>query len=174
MKPATNDLGPARPTLLETKPMNPPATPPPEKNRFAYLDGMRGWAALLVVLHHGILAVDFALFTGQPSKSRGHGDLWLSGTPFFPLAAAGNAAVCIFFALSGFVLAHAYSHSRQYWLTLAVRRYLRLGLPMLAGCLIAWLLLALGLMRNEQAALLTHSSWLGGQFHQHPNLIKAI
>ena len=115
--------------------------PNPAKNRFAYLDGLRGWAALLVVFHHGIIAIDFALYTGQPSESRGRGDLWLSGTPFVPLAASGNLAVCIFFALSGFVLTHAYINSRQYWLSLVARRYLRLGLPMLAGCLFAWMLL---------------------------------
>ena len=148
--------------------------PRPPANRFAYLDGLRGWAALLVVFHHGIIAIDFALYTGQPANSRGHGDIWLSGTLFFPFGAGGNLAVCIFFALSGFVLAHAYMRSRQYWLSLAVRRYVRLGLPMLAGCLLAWMLLALGLMRNHAAAQLTNSSWLGIQFQQTPDLMQAV
>ncbi len=147
---------------------------PPEKNRFAYLDGLRGWAALLVVFHHGIIAQDFGLFTGQQIDSRGTWDMWIAGTPFSPFATGGSLTVCIFFALSGFVLAHAYSRSRQSWLALAGRRYARLGLPMLAGCLLAWMLLSLGLMRSQPAALITHSSWLGGQFDQQPDLLAAI
>jgi peptidoglycan/LPS O-acetylase OafA/YrhL len=44
---------------------------------------------------------------------------------------------------------------------------------MLAGCLLSWMLLVLGLMQNQPAAMVTHSSWLGGQFHQPPDLIAA-
>ena len=146
----------------------------PAENRFAYLDGLRGWAALLVVLHHATIAIDFAVYTGRPSESRVYGDVWLSGTPFFPFAATGNFAVCIFFALSGFVLTHAYQRSRQYWLTLLARRYLRLGLPMLVGCLLAWMLMSLGLIRNQPAAQLTQSTWLAGQFQQQPNFAQAL
>ncbi len=145
-----------------------------KKDRFAYLDGMRGWAALLVVFHHGTIALDFALYTGNPAESRGLWDLRISGMPFVLLAAGGNLAVCGFFALSGFVLAHAYSRSRQYWPSLVLRRYVRLGIPMLAGCLIAWMLLALGLMPNASAAQLTRSSWLAAQFHQRPSLLQAV
>src|SRR5450432_239103 len=119
--------------------MTMPPSPNLPKDRFAYLDGLRGWAALLVVLHHGTIAIDFALYTGQPADSRGFWDVRISGTPFFPLAPGGSLAVCLFFALSGFVLAHAYSRSQQNWLALAVRRFVRLGIPMLAGCLFAWL-----------------------------------
>jgi peptidoglycan/LPS O-acetylase OafA/YrhL len=142
-----------------------------QKKRFAFLDGMRGWAALLVVLNHGTIAIDFALYTGQPAHSQGFWDLRVSGTPFFPLAPGGSLAVCIFF--SGFVLAHAYSRSQQNWLALAVRRFVRLGIPMLAGCLLSWLLLVLGLMQNQPAGAFTRSTWLSGQFHQAPDLIAA-
>jgi peptidoglycan/LPS O-acetylase OafA/YrhL len=144
-----------------------------EKNRFACLDGLRGWAALLVVLHHGMVAVDFALVTGQPIDSRGTWDIWISGTPFFPLASAGSLAVCIFFGLSGFVLTHAYSRSRQSWLALVIRRYVRLGIPMFAGCLVSWMLLNAGLMRPHPAVLITHSSWLNRLVHQQPDFVAA-
>ncbi len=134
---------------------------------------MRGWAALMVVIHHGAIALDFALYTGRPAESRGRWDLAIAGTPFFPFASAGSLAVCIFFALSGFVLTHAYLRSRQSWPALAIRRYVRLGVPMLVGCLLAWLLLSFGLMRPQPAALITHSSWLGEQFQQRPDLLVA-
>lgn len=147
---------------------------PEHKGRYAHLDGLRGWAALAVVFHHGMLALDFALFSGQLRDSRTSWDRWLSGTPFIPLATAGNLAVCIFFALSGFVLAHAYSRSRQSLVALVARRLVRLGIPMCAGCLLSWTLLSLGLMHPHSAALLTHSSWLSAQFHQSPHLLAAL
>ena len=65
--------------------------------RLAYLDGLRGWAALAVVLSHGMVAIDFALYTGSPHDSRTSWDVWMSGTPFGLVAAAGNTAVCFFF-----------------------------------------------------------------------------
>ena len=79
--------------------------PNPAKNRFAYLDGLRGMgrpAGCFPPRHHrhrlrslhrpAIQSPDVAIS-------------WLSGTPFSSgLAASGNLAVCIFFALSGFVL----------------------------------------------------------------------
>jgi len=154
--------------------MNLPIGSNPETSRVAYLDGLRGWAALLVVFHHGIIALDFAVYTGTPADSRAPWDIWVSGTPFLIFASGGSLAVCLFFVLSGFVLAHVYSRSRQTWPALAVRRYVRLGVPVLAGCLFSWMLLALGLMRTEPAASITHSSWLAGQFHQRPDLIVAI
>jgi peptidoglycan/LPS O-acetylase OafA/YrhL len=142
--------------------------------RFAYLDGLRGWAALLVVIHHGSITLSFALYSGKPEDARGAWDIWLSGTPLFPVGAGGSFAVCTFFALSGFVLAHAYSRSKQGWLALVCRRYVRLGVPMLSGCLLGWLLLAAGLMRADAASDITRSWWLATQFHQQPSLGAAL
>jgi peptidoglycan/LPS O-acetylase OafA/YrhL len=145
-----------------------------KKDRFAHFDAMRGWAAVLVVFIHGIIALDYALLTGRPIDSRAPWDIWISGIPLLPFGAGGSFAVCIFFALSGFVLTHAYLRSRQNLPALVTRRYVRLGIPMLAGCLLSWMLLALGLMRPHPAALITHSTWLGDQFHQKPEIIAAV
>lgn len=155
----TSDPTPAPPHVASDE----ASSLPRSSSRFAHLDGLRGWAALLVVFHHGMLALDFALYSGQRVDSRTSWDIWLSGTPFFPLAPAGNVAVCTFFILSGYVLAHAYTRSRQVWLALAVRRYLRLGLPILAGFGFSFLLLRLGLLGTGAAAQITHSSWLHRQ-----------
>ena len=141
--------------------------------RLAHLDGLRGWAALAVVCSHAILAADDALMTGQSAESHGRWDVWLSGTPVFPLPNAGNLAVCLFFGLSGLVLAHSYARSRRTWFGLVSQRFVRLVIPMLAGCIVAWALLAAGLMPNGRAALLTKSDWLQIQYHQRPDLLRA-
>ena len=128
--------------------------------RLAYLDGLRGWAALAVVLSHGMVAIDFALYTGSPHDSRTSWDVWMSGTPFGLVAAAGNTAVCFFFILSGFVLAHSYSRSTQGTIALAARRYFRLGVPTVIGCVLAWALIHTGLVQNLAASDITRSPWL--------------
>jgi len=153
---------------------SPSQAKPPQQNRFAHLDGLRGWAALLVVVDHGVNGLDYALQTGRADHASGSWDAWLSGTPFVAIVSGGNVAVCIFFALSGFVLTHAYMRSRQSWLALASRRYVRLGIPMLAGCLLSWALLASGLIHPQHAAAITGSSWLAGQFHQQADLLSAL
>jgi peptidoglycan/LPS O-acetylase OafA/YrhL len=142
--------------------------------RLGHLDGLRGIAALLVVISHSLIAVDAALLSGQIPDSRNDWDIWLSGTPFFPFDNAGNLSVCIFFILSGYVLSQSYSATRQSWPALAVRRFVRLIIPMLAGCLAAWVLIALHLLRNQQAAAITHSGWLTAQYLQRPHFFTAL
>lgn len=113
----------------------------PATDRMHYLDGLRGYAALIVVLHHAFLVYVPALYTGQQADSRFGWDVWLSGQPILLLFFAGNFAVCLFFVLSGFVLAHVYSRTDASPLELVVRRYVRLCTPILASTLI---ILALG------------------------------
>lgn len=98
----------------------------------------------------------------------------MSGTPFFPLANVGNLAVCLFFGLSGLVLAHSYARSRRTWVGLLSQRFIRLVIPMLAGCILAWALLIAGLMANGRAGLLTKSYWLEIQYHQQPDFLQAV
>jgi peptidoglycan/LPS O-acetylase OafA/YrhL len=142
--------------------------------RLDYLDGLRGCAALLVVANHAIIAADAALLSGQVPDSRNQWDIWLSGTPYFPFDNTGNMAVCLFFILSGYVLTQSYLHAQQSWLALCVRRLVRLLIPMLAGCLLAWALLAGHAMRNLPAGAFTHSGWLTAQYLQQPDLRMAL
>jgi peptidoglycan/LPS O-acetylase OafA/YrhL len=142
-------------------------------NRYANLDGLRGIAALIVVSLHCIIAFDPALYSGLPADSHGQWDITISGLPFL-LPLAGDYSVCIFFALSGFVLAHSFSRTRLDAPALAVKRYVRLGLPILAACLFSWALLANGLMFNHAAAETTESSWLDSHMRQAPSLPMAF
>lgn len=70
-------------------------------SHFKTLDGIRGVAALAVILHHAVTLVGV------------------------PLAPSGYLAVDLFFALSGFVLAHAYEQKLQdglsIWRFMAIR-----------------------------------------------------
>jgi peptidoglycan/LPS O-acetylase OafA/YrhL len=115
------------------------------ESRKAYLDGLRGWAACLVLANHLSLALAIPL-----------GILWLSIN--------GNFGVCIFFILSGYVLA---SLSRNSMLSLSaqtIRRYLRLSVPILVTSAFAWALLATGAYHNKAAGEIIGSWWIGAWY----------
>jgi peptidoglycan/LPS O-acetylase OafA/YrhL len=125
-----------------------------------YLDGVRGWAALIVVLHH--LALTFEplwLKTGAVTPSLG------------PLAflVDGGLAVGIFFILSGIVLAAATDGalrrlSDPSFAGLVAKRWLRLMLPIAAVALFAWILLRANFNLAPMAAIFTGSSWAFGLY----------
>jgi peptidoglycan/LPS O-acetylase OafA/YrhL len=93
--------------LLDTR--VPPA-PPPARGRLAGLDGIRGLAALFVVLHHCWLMS----FSGFPVNT---GPWWLG------LLLYGHLAVVVFIVLSGFSL--AVSPARNNWQVGGLRRFAR-------------------------------------------------
>lgn len=130
--------------------------------RLHHLDGLRGTAAVLVVIHHSVILFDYAFYSGLPQHSRFPGDVTLSGLPFTP-GAMGDLAVCVFFVLSGYVLARSYARSQLGLSALLAKRYLRLNLPIFAVVIFAAALLALGAMQNEPVSQFTRSTWLARQ-----------
>lgn len=125
--------------------------------RILYLDGLRGWAALFVLFHHLLLA--FA--------PDGHE----AGIKASPVAAPvsfltdGPLAVSIFFILSGIVLTAAVTAAndrggRLGLAALAIKRWLRLGLPIFAAGLIVLALLSLQVDRSIAIGWAAESSWM--------------
>lgn len=114
--------------------------------RESYLDGLRGWAALVVVLCH----------TGEV--------LWPTWHPdFYPLFTDGSFSVFVFFVLSGYVLSVGFFRTgqRRVVADLALRRYPRLTVPILAASCLAMVLMSFGLMRNIPASKAAGSDgWL--------------
>jgi peptidoglycan/LPS O-acetylase OafA/YrhL len=128
---------------------------------------------MLVVIAHGIVAFDYALFSGQSSDSISSWDVFVSGAPLLvPLA--GNLAVCIFFALSGYVLSQSFATTGLGIVALVLKRYTRLSIPILTACLVSYSLLAGNLMANVQLASITRSSWLARQMQQAPSITEAV
>ncbi len=112
-----------------------------------YLDGLRGWASLFVLFSH--LGPVFLLTTTS-----------ISFAPFFM---DGQLAVYVFFVLSGFVLSIGFFESgkKSVLKSLAIRRYPRLTIPIIASCAIALLLIEAGAMYNAPASIAAKSEWLG-------------
>ena len=132
-----------------------------EKKRVVFLDGIRGWASLMVLLSHLVL---FFLKNTVPG---------LQGW-FFGFATDGNLAIFIFFALSGFALSTGYIQSgdRSVIVALAIRRYLRLTIPIFLSCLLAFSLMHAGLMFNGDAGRLFGNVWTTG-FYRFPSTFLA-
>jgi peptidoglycan/LPS O-acetylase OafA/YrhL len=141
--------------------------------RQTHLDGLRGLAALVVVVLHGIAAFDYGLYTGAERDSRVSWDVQLSGAPFL-LPLAGSLSVCIFFALSGYVLGQSFTNTRLGSIGLFVKRYTRLAIPILAVCMLAYVFGALGWPKNAQLSAITRSTWLASQMRQVPSFGQAF
>lgn len=121
--------------------------------RYIYMDGLRGWASLIMLFHHGIFC-----FFGymHPIRYLFAGRMWVS----------------VFFVLSGFVLSIGYITRRDpnILYTMAARRYVRLTIPIAITTAFAYTLLAGGLMYHLKAAETLQSAWMAAfyRFTPHP------
>lgn len=123
--------------------------------RLTSLDGLRGVAALIVVVHHGLLVLPE--FANPLYGTGGAGSLaWFVYSPLH-LFAAGEEAVVVFFILSGFVLALPVVRGGFHWLAYYASRLLRLYLPVAASLLWAFAVIAV----VPRASLLHNASpWM--------------
>ncbi|SFO04889.1 acyltransferase family protein [Mycetocola miduiensis] len=126
-----------------------PVVPRP-RGRIPSLDGVRGIAAVVVVLYHHSLVARPAL-----EQQSGVWE-WLTQSPA-KLLIAGSEAVLVFFVLSGLVVALPALQGRLHWLSYYPSRLLRLYLPVGASLLLAAVFVALVPHSGGKAAA---GSWL--------------
>lgn len=128
----------------------------PVSGRILAFDGLRGFAAMIVVIFHYLAMLHpewVADYATAPSL--------LVDTP---LAVFWNGpfAVAVFFVLSGFVMASAAERRHSHLIGNVLIRYLRLALPVLASVMLAYLWLSLmpTAARELADALEAPSQWL--------------
>ncbi|MDY9927503.1 acyltransferase [Methanosarcina sp.] len=146
------------------------------REKIEYLDSLRGIAALVVIIFH--FAADFypALLTANTADVHTTTFEALARQTPLNVVYNGSFAVCVFFVLSGYVLTYKYFQSKDNMIIIsgAIRRYFRLLGPILTSILLAYLLLSLGMMYNQQAAFLTGSQWLHGFYQFNPSITEAL
>ncbi len=132
--------------------------------RLAFLDGLRGLAAVQVVLLHYCAAFLPGLGTQDVALIHyGWENAWLQAPLFFLLD--GTFAVYVFFAISGTVLTLAYGRPDFSPVRTIGQRIVRLGLPMAAALAFGAALLRLSPEAHHAAAALSGSAaWLGGLY----------
>lgn len=143
------------------------------------LEGLRGIAAIMVVIFHflqGFFAVTI-YGLGSPKAPVQHMRFEdnLYGSPLAVLF-SGTFAVAIFFVLSGFVLSIGFFKTRRPDIIkkLAFKRYPRLMLPALASILLCWLVLKLGFSHTADASAITNSGWLLDRWNFDPSFLGAL
>jgi peptidoglycan/LPS O-acetylase OafA/YrhL len=115
--------------------------------KITYLDGLRGIAAVnVMIMHFFIVLVPAIIYGNQTPSHLGNLEPIFFGTPL-GLIGAGNFSVCIFFVLSGYVLTQKYFRMKKNSVIIsgALRRYIRLLIPVLAAIILSFLLSSAGL-----------------------------
>ncbi|WP_159813116.1 acyltransferase family protein [Actinomyces sp. zg328] len=135
-----------------------PTATPQSAGRLRELDGLRGLAAVVVLIHHCLLTVPALAEVGARPGAAPDGALerLLSLTPAH-LLWGGYEAVLIFFILSGVALSYPISRRRATgrsfdWVDYAPRRLIRLWVPAGASTLLAIALIIL-VPRSNDASL---------------------
>ncbi len=114
--------------------------------RLTSLDGLRGLAALIVVVHHCALTLP-GLANQQLAPDRSAPSWWLTYTPLH-LLWAGGEAVLVFFVLSGLVLALPQLRTaRSAWAPYYAKRLVRLYVPVI-GAVVLTALVVLAVPRE--------------------------
>lgn len=149
-------------------------------DRVDFLDGIRGWASVVVLLSHIIGSV-LALVTPE-LDANSFSDFKLSEFwrviydvygVLLRIFTDGRLAVLIFFVLSGYALSVSHFNLQKNALALATAsRYFRLTIPILFTSLIAYVMLKAGLFFNLEAAARfpVLSDWLGSFYKFHGSI----
>ena len=150
---------------------------PPQKGKINALEGLRGVAALVVVISH----LKLTFYSASPVLDFG----MISQVSNRLIGGLSNGffSVWLFWVMSGFVLSLKYHMESDQRLGIerlrdaTIKRYPRLLPPVLMSVVISWSLLALGLMTNKQLANrlgLTTGAWPGSFFSFEPSIVDAL
>jgi peptidoglycan/LPS O-acetylase OafA/YrhL len=144
--------------------------------RIAYLESIRGVAALQVLLLHFLAAFAPDLVYSLPAGAAIAGYVHLS--PLYFLY-DGYSAVYIFFALSGYVLTRSFERhlarpSAQPMVSQVLARVVRLGLPALAATFIAAAMMWMFGKSNIVAGDLSGSTWFASQWNTDVSILSII
>ena len=149
------------------------------KNKDLALEGLRGLACLSVVVGHftyiffPYLENNFRPIPGvQPAYLVER----LLEYPPFTLAFSADAAVSIFFVLSGYVLTTKYfrNHEVSALQSAATKRYVRLMIPCFASVVLAWVIWRAGLTFSQDALAIHVAGWVPTAYAGHFRFSQSI
>jgi len=129
-----------------------------QKEHLRELDGLRGLAALVVVLAH--YESLFGALTATSGQYRDKTFIW----SMVDRLCNGNLAVCTFFVLSGLVLTFPLRRSQSlgFLQVSAIKRYFRLAPPIFASlAVVAALVSSVGYWNSQASAAIGGHDWLG-------------
>jgi len=119
----------------------------PHPTSLSKMDGLRGIAAIIVVFSHALFWFYPAMHLGERTKGRPMDGIDWFNSPF-SFFYRGGFSVSMFFILSGLVLTYSVAKHTDVLLAIrkaALKRYVRLGVPVAASVLIGCALMKLGM-----------------------------
>lgn len=143
-------------------------------------DGLRGLAAANVVLCHLLISVFPLGFRFLWPGAAAPGPVGITekliSAPVLSLLWNGNFPVCIFFVLSGYVLTKKFFATGDVadLTNKAMRRYIRLAVPILGSVMFAFALMSLGTSAWREVATMTGSGWLAQFWNFTPTFADAL
>jgi peptidoglycan/LPS O-acetylase OafA/YrhL len=143
----------------------------PKLPRIAYLESIRGLAAVQVLLLHFLAAFAPDLVFSLPAAAPVAGYIHLS--PLYFLY-DGYSAVYIFFVLSGYVLTRSFERNLAQPSSQILARVVRLGLPALAATLVAAAVMLMFGRANVPAGELSGSAWFASQWDTEVSIFAVI
>ncbi len=145
--------------------------------KITYLDGLRGIAAInVMIMHFFIVLVPAMIYSDRMPSHLGNIEQIFSSTPL-GLVGAGNFSVCIFFVLSGYVLTQKYfkTKDRNIIINGAVRRYIRLFVPVLAAIILSFILASTGMFHYFiEAVVISGNNNYANYWTFTPDIVEAI
>jgi peptidoglycan/LPS O-acetylase OafA/YrhL len=148
-----------------------PEGPRDKTPRIAYLESIRGLAALQVLLLHFLAAFAPDLVFSLPAGATIAGYIHLS--PLYFLY-DGYSAVYIFFALSGYVLTRSFERHLGQPSSQILARAIRLGLPAIAATLVAAAVILMFGKPNVTAGDLSGSAWFASQWNTDVSILSIV
>lgn len=138
------------------------------KSKLDYLEGLRGVAALAVMIGHSF----GAFWPDRKPKELDPSNL----IGLIHVLYDGGFAVLIFFALSGFVLTYRAQQENGISIltSTAIKRYPRLMIPAIGSILLAYILLKFDLMFNQEAVKINNSYWLIYFYNFEADFLEAV
>lgn len=154
-----------------------PPNEPKKLHAIAALDGLRGWACLLVFNFHFLFTYTWKVAEGWGFA---HDNWGIHQLPIIHMLISGHIMVAIFFVISGYVITQKplrTIRSKNWERSLLVlssstfRRALRLYLPSLTGILLVFVAVRLGCY-NYSHRVINSGLFVLGTNEQHPPIMK--
>ena len=149
------------------------------REKLQFIEGIRGFAALIVIFQHFVLMFYPTLYTGTSEQHHFLNPTLEHNIAISPLNIFynGNFAVCLFFVLSGFVLSYKYfrTGNSQLLLEASVKRYFRLLIPVAFSIVFTIVLIAVFRPNATHLETFTYGGdWLKNLFSEKPTFTGVL
>ena len=144
-----------------------------EKKYIDWIDGLRGIACIMILVHHFMVGFFPASYYGETVAIHGN-HAWETIFSQTPLGVVinGNFWVCVFCSLSGLVQAYKiiYQDDLSKIGNDMVKRYFRLALPVFVVSFMVFIMMQLNLFYNVNANKIVQSPWFGAFYAEKVSL----